>query len=137
MAAGSALAAPRPAHLLHRDQRLADAKFRDPLFDIKGGVVWKALLCGAQRLAVARGVGAQRVQHPLAKLAENVVGDVLGVLADEPHAHAFGPDEPRELLHPIDQRARVAVKQQMGLVEKEHQAWFVGIADLRAQPEKS
>jgi hypothetical protein len=25
----------------------------------------------------------------------------------------------------------------MGLVEKEHQAWFVGIADLRAQPEKS
>ena len=66
----------------------------------------------------------------VAQLAKDIFGHVCGVLCDEIHAHALGADQPRHLFNLVDQRFGGVVKQQMCLVEEEHQFGFIGVADL-------
>ena len=66
----------------------------------------------------------------VAQLAQNILGDISGVLRDEINPDPFGADQPRHLLHLVDQRFRRAVKQQMRLIEKENKTRFVRITDL-------
>ena len=66
----------------------------------------------------------------VAQLAGDLVGDVDRVLGDEIDADALGADQAHDLLDLFEQRRRGVVEQQMGLVEKEAQLGFVGIADL-------
>ena len=83
-----------------------------------------------QRLLVARVKARRRVLHPVAQLAQHVVGHVVGVLGAEIDADALGPDQPRHLLDLVHQRLGRVVEQQVRLVEEEHQLRLVGIAHL-------
>ena len=68
---------------------------------------------------------------PVAELAEDLVGDVVGELRAEVHAHTLGPDDPDDLLDALAQRRGRVVEHEVRLVEEEHQPGLVEIADLR------
>src|SRR3546814_3375364 len=69
--------------------------------------------------------------HAVAQLAEDVVGHVVRELRAEVHAHALGADQLHHLFHPLAQRVRRVVEQQVRLVEHEHQLGLVQVAHFR------
>ncbi len=126
-----------------RDQRLADPELTNDLGDVELGVGHEGLGRRADRLLIARGVGAQGVLDAITELAEDLVGHVVGKLRAEVHAHTLGADEPHDLLDPLAQRRGRVVEQQVSLVEAEHQLGLVEVAhfgevleQLGQQPEQ-
>ena len=65
------------------------ADLADRGFGVEGRVGTEGLGGGVQRLEVARREGAQRVLDAVAKLRQNVLGHVVGVLRDEEHADSL------------------------------------------------
>jgi hypothetical protein len=116
--------------LQERGHRLAGADLADRGLGVEGGVGAEGLGGGAQRLGLARGIGAQRVLDAVAELGEHVGRHVVGVLGDEPDADALGADQPHHLHHLVDQRLRRVGEQQMRLVEEEDELRLLRIADL-------
>ena len=79
----------------------------------------------------SRGVNARSACWTrLPSWPEHGVGHVQRILRDEEDAHAFGADEPHDLLDPVEQRLRRVGEQQMRLVEEEHELRLVGVAHL-------
>ena len=68
--------------------------------------------------------------HAVAQLAEHGVRDIERVLRHKIHTHPLGADQPHDLLYLVEQGLGRIVKEQMGLVKKEHQFGFVDITDL-------
>ncbi|MBV6413429.1 MAG: hypothetical protein OMOMHJEC_01242 [Xanthomonadales bacterium] len=122
----------RAAALLEEGhQRLADSQFGDRLRHIQAGIGDEGLGGGLHRLLVARRESAQRVLDAMPKLAEDVAGDVVRILAAEIDADALRTDQAHDLLDALHQRGRRVVEQQVRLVEEEHQARLVEVPDLR------
>ena len=67
---------------------------------------------------------------PIAQLPEHRLGDIQWILGDKINAHTLGADQTDDLLDLLNQCGRCAVKQQVRLVEKEHQQRLIEIADL-------
>ena len=68
--------------------------------------------------------------HAVAQLAEHGVRDIERVLRHKVHTHPLGADQPHDLLYLVEQGLGRIVKEQMGLVKKEHQFGFVDITNL-------
>ena len=110
------------------DQRFAHFEFGDGLFDIKVRVDPECFSRCLDRPLIARGIGAQCVLDPVAKLPGDLFGNVDRVLADEIDPDAFRTDQPDHLLHLVEQRLRGIVEQQVRFIKEEHQPGLFGIA---------
>jgi hypothetical protein len=71
------------------------------------------------------------VLHPVAELAEDILGHVGRVLRHEIDADPLGADQARHLFDLVDQRLGGVVEEKMRLVEEEDELGLVGIAHLR------
>src|SRR4030095_8590342 len=69
--------------------------------------------------------------HAVAQLSENYIGDIEWVLCNEVNADSFGSDQSDHLFNFFQQSFGRIIEKQVRFVEKEHQLWFLGIADLR------
>ena len=112
----------------HGHQGLAHTQGLQGLLRVKGGIHPEGPGGGPQGLLVIGGVGPQGVLHPVADLPQNAVGNVGGILGDEPDADALGTDQPHHLLHLLHQGLWGSVEQKMGLVEEEGQLGLVQVA---------
>ena len=68
--------------------------------------------------------------NAIAQLAEHIIRNIGGILGHKIHADPLGPDQAGDLFDLVDQCLWRAVKQQVRLIEEEHQLWLVGVADL-------
>jgi hypothetical protein len=68
--------------------------------------------------------------HAIAKLAQDILGHIGGVLRHEINTHPLGPDQARHLFDLIDQGLGRIIKQKMRLVEEKHQLGLVRITHL-------
>ena len=98
---------------------------------------------GAYAFALGRCVGAQGVLQAVTQLRQNAFGQVARVLRHEVDPDAFGPDQAHDLLDLLHQRRRGIIEQEMGLIEKEDEAWLVRVAhfgklleEFRQQPQQ-
>ena len=82
---------------------------------------------GAYAFALGRCVGAQGVLQAVTQLRQNAFGQVARVLRHEVDPDAFGPDQAHDLLDLLHQRRRGIIEQEMGLIEKEDEAWLVRV----------
>ena len=89
---------------------------------------------GRNCLLVARGEGAQRMLHAVAKLAEHPVRHVDRILRHEIDADALGADQPHHLLDLVHQSLRRVIEEQMRLVEEEHELRLRQVAGPPAAP---
>src|SRR5262245_49991272 len=74
--------------------------------------------------------------HAVAQLSENYIGDIEWVLCNEVNADSFGSDQSDHLFNFFQQSFRRIIEKQVRFIEKEHQLWFVRIADLRQSLEE-
>ena len=74
--------------------------------------------------------------HTVAQLSEDYIGDIEWVLRDEIYADSLGTDQPNHLFNFFQQSFGRIIEKQVRFVEKEHQLWFLGIADLRQSLEE-
>ena len=127
----AALDDPRHAFgLQQRGHRFARSDMLDRLGRIESGVRTVVFRCKPQRFLVLGGKGAQRMLDAVAELAEDAFRHIGGILGDEPDAHPFRANQPRDLFDLADQGGRCAVEKQMRLVEEKGDLGFVGVADL-------
>src|SRR5947207_9496682 len=81
--------------------------------------------------------------YAIAELAKNNLWNIEVILADEVNADAFGTDQSHHLLNSLSNCRLYVCEQQMRLIKKEDQLWFLRIADfgkvleqLRQHPEQ-
>jgi hypothetical protein len=68
--------------------------------------------------------------HAVSELAEDRIGNVLGVLGDEIDANALGADQADDLFDFVQEGWRHVVEEQVGFVEEEHELGLGQVADL-------
>lgn len=69
--------------------------------------------------------------HAVAQLAQDLVRHVAWALRDEVYAYAFRPDQQDLLSKPVGQGSGGPVKDQVRLVEEQHDAGLFRVTDLR------
>ena len=81
--------------------------------------------------------------HAVAELPQHTIRHIARILRNKIDPHTFRADQPRDLLHLIDQRFGRIIEQQMRLIEEEDESRFIGVPDLgqlleqfREQPQK-
>ena len=125
------------------NQGFSHPQLTDHSFRIQGRVFPEGLCRHPHRLALFGGVGAQGVLNAVAQLSEDAVGNVRRALADKVDPHALGANQPYDLFNLLQQGLRRIAKQQVRLVEEEHQFRLIRVAELgqfleqfREQPEQ-
>ncbi len=109
---------------------LASAHLGDRRGDVKPWTVAVGLGRALELAPVVGSKGAERVLHTMAELRQDVIRHVARLLGDEEDANALGADQPRHLLHLVDQRLGCIVEQEVCLVEEEHELRLVRGASL-------
>ena len=117
----------------HGHQRLTGADGLQRLLGVKGGICPEGPGGGPEILLVVGRIGPQAVLHPVADLAEHHIGQVGGLLRDEPHRHAFGADQTHHLLHLLQQGLGRVLEQQVRLIKEERQLGLVQVTRLGQQ----
>ena len=112
------------------NQRLPHRQFHDRGFSIKFRIGAHRLRHRLHRFLVARSKGAQGVLHAVAKLGQNLIGDIQRILGNKVNTNPLGTDQPHHLLHLFQQGRRGFIEQQMRLIEEEHQLWLVAVTDF-------
>src|SRR5215831_9466530 len=69
--------------------------------------------------------------HAVAKLAQDGIGHVEGILGDEIHPDALGANKTHDLLDLVEKNLRRVGEKKMRFVEEEHQRRFVAVTYLR------
>ncbi len=123
---------PRFAFVIeHRDERFAHAQLRDDGLDLELGILPKRLRGGRDRLLIARREGAQGMLDAVPQLAQDNIGNIERILADEINADAFRADQSHHLLDLLRHRRLDVVEEQVRFVEEENELGLFRIANFR------